>query len=198
PVFRDRSPTDKTLNYYRHRPNMYGAFTKMEVALTACRRLVSRAEKQNVKVTIVILPVHALLLETLDHAKLWSMWEEWKRSLVRMATPAGTIWDFQNYHSYATEVIVEGDGAGSEPFLFFDPSHPSINLCAQVVDRVFGEIPDQSKSKSFGKKLSPDNLDSWLSEIRAERVRYAVSFPAQVESVLQILERPGRRAKSLK
>ena len=129
------------------------------------------AQKHNLNMTIVILPVHARLLENLDNVGLWPNFEYWKRQLVtineQIATDQDTkpfpLWDFNGYSEVSTEPVNDE----VLPQWFYDSAHPHVNTGNRILDIISGQQVDD-----FGNQLTSNNVDNWLALQRSNREGY--------------------------
>src|SRR5690606_1469362 len=125
---------------------------------------------------LVISPTHVLLLEALDVAGRWDLFEEWKRRLVdvlaREAELSGAkpfrLWDFTGYSAVNRERVPD-----STPLVgYMDPGHALGWVGNRVLDRVFrDEVPSirlpavESTGDDFGVSIHRGNLEAHLASI---------------------------------
>ncbi|MBK6738131.1 MAG: hypothetical protein IPG64_09555 [Haliea sp.] len=96
--------------------------------------LLRLAHDNNIELTVVILPVHARLLEILDYAGLWPYFEFWKRQLVAINEQTASavdrspfpIWDFSGYYAVATEPVSAEMNAKPLQWMY-DSAHTTVN-----------------------------------------------------------------------
>ena len=91
-------------------PETYGGFRYSTQRLALFREMVSRCRRENVGLIVFIPPVHALQLETIRAAGLWSTFEQWKGDLVRILAEEEVgesvpFWDFTGFTGPLTEAV---------------------------------------------------------------------------------------------
>ncbi len=163
-------------------PNM--AFADFEA-------LLSLAHANSIDMTIVILPVHARLLEALSYAGLWENFEYWKKQLViineRVATSGGyspfDLWDFNGYYPLITEPV-SNDINAKELRWFYDSGHASVNTGNLILD-----ILDGQRVENFGGKINVHNIDDWLRKQRYLREAYRIADPSTATSIRMTVDK---------
>lgn len=159
-------------------------------------KLLELAYQNDVEVDIVILPVHARLLENLDYAGLWPHFEYWKRQLVarnekvaeRLEKTPFSLWDFNGYYPVAVEDVP--DDADSAPMQWvFDSAHTHVNTGNRILDIITGKIP-----ADFGGKISGENIDSWLQGQRQLRDIYREKNPKVVKEISKSVSKARKKA----
>lgn len=133
--------------------------------------LLQLAHNNNIELTVVILPVHARLLEMLDYAGLWPYFEYWKQQLVAINEQTASaldrspfqIWDFNGYYAVATEPVSADINAKPLQWMY-DSAHTSVNSGNRILDIIAGRTP-----ADFGGSLSSKNIDEWLLSQRELR-----------------------------
>lgn len=156
--------------------------------------LLRLAHENNIELTVVILPVHARLLEMLDYAGLWPYLEYWKRQLVvineetasAMKRPPFPIWDFNGYYPVATEQVSSDDNAQPLQWMY-DSAHPSVDTGNRILDIIAGRTP-----ADFGGALRSTNIDVWLLSQRKLREHFRREHPALAK---QLRDRVNRFRK---
>ncbi|MCP4953151.1 MAG: hypothetical protein GY922_15020 [Proteobacteria bacterium] len=127
--------------------------------------------------TIIILPIHARLLENLDNVGLWPNFEYWKRQLViineHIATAQHTkpfpLWDFNGYSEISTEMVNDE----ALPHWFYDSGHPHVNTGNRILD-----IVSAQQAGNFGNQLTSSNIDIWLALQRSNHESYRAANPS--------------------
>ncbi|MCX2975817.1 hypothetical protein [Candidatus Marimicrobium litorale] len=140
------------------------------------------AQEHNLDMTVVILPVHARLLENLDNVGLWPNFEYWKRQLVtineKIAIAQNTkpfpLWDFNGYSEVSTEPVNDED----PPRWFYDSAHPHVNTGNRILNIVSGQQVD-----NFGKQLTLSNVDDWLALQRSNRESYRTANASLADDI---------------
>ncbi|MCP4950735.1 MAG: hypothetical protein GY922_02660, partial [Proteobacteria bacterium] len=135
------------------------------------------AWENHLDMTIIILPIHARLLENLDNVGLWPNFEYWKRQLVtineQIATAKHTkpfpLWDFNGYSEVSTETVNDE----VLPRWFYDSAHPHVNTGNRILNIVSGQQVDD-----IGHQLTSSNIDIWLALQRSNRESYRAAKPS--------------------
>jgi hypothetical protein len=121
---------------------------------------------------VVIHPYHRQYLDLLTKIGMWDTFESWKRSIVSVAARESEdnpglvqIWDFSGYNAFTTEPVPRAGDTRTSMQWYWEAGHYKRELGDHVIARVTGQSSD------FGRRLTADNIDSVLGEIREERNR---------------------------
>ena len=150
-------------------------------------RIVSYADKNNIRLTIGISPMHARLLEVIDMAGLWDDFETWKKSITHIIKLQNEndlpnqfkLYDFATYNRFSIE---------ESPLLnkhndvtwFSDPSHYKRNLGTSVIERMLGAPLEKNQ---FGVEIDQSNIEEHLARIRAERDVWRDQYPSHATEI---------------
>lgn len=166
----------------------YRDFPGFAAKLAGFSRLFRDLHTAGVSLTVMIPPLHATQLEAIDEAGLWSMFEDWKRSLATLceATQAA-CWDFAAFSPVTTESLTK------PPANFSDTSHFQPSVGRLALRRIF----DPAGDGEFGVRLTSGAIDAHLAAIRADREIYRRNHPNDIQTVRDIaisygLRRAGR------
>lgn len=137
---------------------------------------------------VFISPAHAHLLTLIDELGLWSEFESWKENLVAhnvaIAGALGAqpfpIWDFSGYNAITTEAVPLLDDADTRMQNYLDPSHYKKEIGDLILDKVLG---GSTQNEDFGRRLTPQTLDTVLEEIRRGREKYRQTFPDDIQEI---------------
>ncbi|EME68196.1 hypothetical protein H261_19586, partial [Paramagnetospirillum caucaseum] len=141
-------------------------------------RLLKAFDNGKTRVALFITPVHAKTLEAKAAAGLMPVWEQWKRELATtVATSKAELWDFSGANPVTAEDIPHTPGQRMR--WYWDGSHFTKAAGDLILERIITGKGDDS----FGIRLTPDNVEQVSARIRAERVRYAETHPAEVAEV---------------
>lgn len=146
-----------------------------EESLGYFQKIVELCQKKNIKLILFISPAHAMDLETIRATGVWDIFEQWKRDLVKI-TP---VWDFSGYTSITTEAI------SNNMKNYADNSHYTEEIGNLVLNRILS-YHEETVPKDFGILLTPDNIESHIDQIRAEREVWAKNHPDEVKLVHDI------------
>ena len=166
---------------YRFGSRLYGKHQSTKRSMKALRSFVDDARARQVEVTVVFLPIHATLLETLRDSGNWEDWENWKRAIVKHMNGQGSVWDFQTYSEFAITQLAGTKDKREALIWFKDPAHPKKEFCGKIFNLVRGvEDPDPAVQRA-GQKLTNANIEAWLSSVRSAREQYVTRFPEELE-----------------
>jgi hypothetical protein len=143
----------------------YTGYTTFKRSLGDLNYLLSIAIAKGVKVTLFISPTHATLTEALDIAKLWNLYEEWKRHLTLIASKHKiSLWDFGGYSDLSTMQISNAQSS------FIDASHyrPSVGKYILKI------MMQTCKNSVFNFCLTPENISAKLLTQRIRRTQYRI------------------------
>lgn len=156
----------------------YAGFRYVPERMEDLKRLLAAFDPAKTRVVLALTPIHAKVLEAKAAAGLMPVWEQWKRDLA--ATVAGSkaeLWDFSGYNPITSEDIPRDPVTRMR--WYWDGSHFTKAAGTLMLDRVLNAKGDES----FGIRLSPDNVESVIARIRAERAAYAASHAGEVAEV---------------
>jgi len=162
----------------------------------AFERILDKAYKNSVNVTIFISPSHARQWEVLAITQGWGMFEEFRRRIVaindKVASqnnkPPFALWDFAGYHLLTTETVPDDSKAKMK--WYWDSSHYKKELGDILLDRMFdGNFSGGQEYPDFGVKLTSQNIDSHLARLRAEREKWRSSHPVDVAEIEALKKR---------
>ena len=134
--------------------------------------IVAICKERNIELKVFISPSHASQWESLYQSGLWQVFEQWKRELVQI-TP---IWDFSGYNTVTTEPIAQ------EMKNYWDSSHYRQEVGDLVLDRLF-DTPENKVPDDFGTLVTPQNIESHLANIMAEREVWVKNHPEIVDFI---------------
>jgi hypothetical protein len=169
-------------------------WTRISPAIQSLKKLLVEFKNGNTEdLRLFITPTSARSLEAIELAGLWAEFEEWKRMVVQSVEQANAgmpkgkhveIWDFDNYSC----VAIEG-GKEISPF-WSDIDHFHPNVARAIVARMNGnQAPSRlppCSMQDFGVKLSSENIEFHLAQIRNQQREYRSRFPERVEEVRSI------------
>lgn len=158
------------------------------------RSILNICREERIKLILILDPGHVDEEEIFDLAGKWLALEEWKRELTALvATYANTdvateLWDFYGYDAYSTESVPNSRRA---LHWFLNPAHYTHPLGDIILRRVL-----DGSTVPFGVKLTPQNIETRLQEVRTARTRYRALQSQDVARVrklyaLATAPRPG-------
>ncbi len=156
--------------------------------------MASVCRSREIELTIVIDPVHVLLLEGLHARGLWDDYLHWKRQLIDFAAAEGIpLWDFTSYSPYTTEPLLP-ESAVAESRWFWEPSHMRSELGTVVLQRVLGA---PGADRSFGSRLTPQNFDASLTALNRGRDVWLARSASERVLLAELLPQPDNRQRVL-
>ena len=187
-MFRQRNQ-ENAKNYARGPKSVYQANGHAAPEFGAISQLLSTAHRRNVAVRLVIYPYHAQTLVLFHQAGLWAAFEDWKRELVNVVerAPPHTdveLWDFSSFAPYADERVPAPGDTASKLRWYWEAGHFKSALGDLALTRIFERRPDNSQ---WGRRLSPQNIDAQLKELRAARDDYERAHPAEVAQLAALV-----------
>ena len=152
---------------YQLSPN---SFQKLQEIIEICRQ-------KNINLKVLVSPIHATQMQTIEAAGLWDDFENWKREVSKI-TP---FFDFATYNQITTEPI------SNTMKNFSDSAHYTKRVGDLVLNRVFNyresEVP-----RDFGVYVSYQNIESHLETVRKNKNIWVKKTPQEVEIVNNIYQ----------
>lgn len=139
------------------------------------QKIVNLCREKNIKLTVFISPSHAIQWESIRATGEFKTWENWKRKVVQV-TP---VWDFSGYNSVTTEKLADVMEN------YADSSHYTAPVGNLVLNRILGYQEDKVPA-DFGVLLTPENVESHLAKIRADREEWVKKHPDELELVQRL------------
>lgn len=139
------------------------------------RRLVQISIRDNVDLRLAIGPSHARYFESYRLMGNWFLWEEWKRTLVRIVEEEAAkarvksfpLWDFSGFNPLTMELVPPPNDKKTHMKWYFESSHYTTDLGDLVQDRVFDhKEPGRIVPDYFGVLITSRNIEGHLKNIR--------------------------------
>ncbi|MEI7027537.1 hypothetical protein [Paenibacillus sp. y28] len=140
-------------------------------SLMNIQKIKELCDQNNIKLYVYISPVHAIVLETFWQNGLWSQFEDWKRQVTAIVP----IWDFSGYHDISMSSLHDREN-------YNDLSHFSKKIGNLMLYRMLDKNIEQVPSY-FGIRLTPDNIETHLIQLRADREQW----PQRDHSILELI-----------
>lgn len=157
--------------------------------LDCLKEILAIARRNKIDLRMAIAPLHARYLEILDFQGQWNLYEEWKRTMVRVVeTEAAAsqqspflLADFSGYNDFTTEAVPQQGLAK----YYFEASHFTKQLGWELLTKLLGPLDTLSGAKpgGFGVLLKSASLEEHLVAIRDARGRYRESHKAEFENL---------------
>jgi len=172
-------------------PETYGAYHYSNERLELIRRMIRQCRGAGVDLVIFIPPVHALELETIRAAGLWSTFEKWKRDMTRIAAEEGAsspvpIWDFTGFTGPTIEEVPPADDRKTRMRWYLENSHFTPALGETLLIRMLAGSPEGAGESQWGTQLTPAATEEHLTRLRQERQAYATSHAHEIAWVEQL------------
>lgn len=136
--------------------------------LGTIRAMIAFCRAHGIRLTFLIPPMPAALLEIFDQAGLWPDFIRWQQALVA-ALPANgsvTLWDFAGWNRYAIEP--EPVRPGQRTRWFWELTHFTPALGARMIARMNG-----GGDPGFGIVLTRASLQGWRAAQQRANLAYA-------------------------
>lgn len=177
-----REATRRVLTQFFTNPETYYRFELSPDHLAIFEGMLAEVRARRIAAVVFIPPIHAIQLEALRVAGLWTSFEHWKASMASIGERTGiAIYDFADYSPISTEAISESERSPMR--WFFESSHFRPALGEKVLARILINEPD---SELPGTRLISASLAQHLEDIRARRRLYARSNPSEIEWVGEV------------
>jgi hypothetical protein len=141
-------------------------------------QLISICAKKSIDLRLYINPAHAYLDgEGIRAVGKLELFEGWKRQISEIAALHRVpLWDFSGYNSVTTEKVI------SPMTYYWDSSHFTEKVGNWILSRVFGQ--HDGVPEDFGVLITPENIESHLQLIRANREKYINANKLEVRDLL--------------
>lgn len=152
------------------------------------QEIMTLCQINRVSLTIILEPVHADELEMAFLSGKWPAIESWKRHLVQIvattnkngAGPKTELWDFFEYDKYSTEPVLDSH---TSLHWFYTLSHYNHALGDAVLRRLLG-----AGDPTFGARLTPENIDDHLAQVRKQRDLYRIRQPQDASRIRKLYD----------
>jgi hypothetical protein len=151
----------------------YNNYRLSQQQLDAFRTIVETCKQKGITLKVFISPAHATQWEAVRVKDLWSVFETWKREVVKI-TP---VWDFSGYNSITTEPL--NDNMKN----YLESSHYFKEIGDLVLNRMF-DYQAEKVPADFGILVTSDNVESHLATLRSQRELWA----AKNSDVVQLVQ----------
>lgn len=140
------------------------------------RDMVDLAQARGCEITILILPMHATMLELMFQFEQWPKVERWTRDLMASLNGAEvSVWDCTGFSARQRETIPPDTDAMT---WFTDPSHCSRAYGDLILRTVMGRPrPADGRDDPVFVKLDQGTLDGHLADIAQARENYRAEVP---------------------
>jgi hypothetical protein len=167
------------------------------------RDMVSGCRARGVNLIVFIPPVHALQLEAIRVARLWPVFEQWKRDLAQLVAtedPSVLLWDFSGYTGPRAESVPPNGDKTTRMKWYIDSSHFTPAFGHLVLEQALASSPrsGDAPAQFLGVLLKSDSVGNDLNDIRRDRDSYAASHSEEVTWVTELAARAKKHTKRAK
>ncbi|HEY7116789.1 MAG TPA: hypothetical protein VH475_09395 [Tepidisphaeraceae bacterium] len=164
----------------------------------ACMQLFAQvlrsAARHGIRLTVIILPVHAFDLEfTRVQMGSLQVFEEWKRRLVKTIADVGRechagappvpLWDFTGFTGYVADPVAPPGDARAMAW-YWEPSHFRRELGDLLIARIHGRTSSDGHDIShFGALIHESNIESHLARLRVERESFSRQYAEEIRFI---------------
>jgi hypothetical protein len=199
-VFEQKDIED-TRAYYRRSRSVYDASGVSSPDLADMRRILDLCRSHGVPLKLLIYPIHAHLLETIRTTDHWSVFETWRRAIVKIVADEAQaahadpfpLWDFSGFHRWSMEAVPAAGDHRTRMQWYWEAGHYKHELGDLMLARVFG-APDAPAD--FGVLLDTNNVEAVLASMRTGEADYRARFPDEVAGLerlaTELAPRPRR------
>ena len=163
------------VNSYQVYFKNHAKYQLSEKYLADFKTFVETCKKHGITLKVYISPGHATDNEAIRATGHWSTQEKWKREIVKIVP----VWDFSGYNSITSEPIK----AGMKNYA--DSSHYRENIGNLILNRVLN-YQSNTVPKDFGVLITPENIESHIAKINANRENWVVKNQKEAKLVEKI------------
>ncbi|HAX78240.1 MAG TPA: hypothetical protein DCY88_21075 [Cyanobacteria bacterium UBA11372] len=163
------------VNSYQVYFKNHAKYQLSEKYLADFKTFVETCKERGITLKVYISPGHATDNEAIRATGHWSTQEKWKREIVKIVP----VWDFSGYNSITSEPIK----AGMKNYA--DSSHYRENIGNLILNRVLN-YQSNTVPKDFGVLITPENIESHLAKINANREVWAKNNHKEAKLVQDI------------
>jgi hypothetical protein len=157
--------------------------------LVYLQKILADCYRENIDVTLIFIPFHARLAESMHAVGIWPFFEQWKKNVVLLnekeAAKAGRqdypIWDFTGYNSITTEKVPPQGDNRTRMKWHIDATHISKAAGDLLQDKIWGT--GKTDVADFGRKIDSSNMDANFADINVARSKYLEMFPEDAREI---------------
>jgi hypothetical protein len=158
-------------------------------------KIIRICHDNNITLLLFVSPSHARQWEATAVANGWNTFESWKKQLVILNekiakeknTKPFTIWDFSGYHDLTSETVPDKSDEKAKMKYYYESSHYTPTLGDIVLDRMFdGNFSSGQNYPEFGVKLTSKNIESHLTKLRNDRIKWQATHPKDVKEIYEL------------
>ncbi|GMV80947.1 MAG: hypothetical protein AMXMBFR7_21310 [Planctomycetota bacterium] len=182
----------------------YGRYEYSTDRVERFQSVVEGCRAHGIRLTVVILPIHAIQLEAIRSAGLWDSFEQWKRDLTRIVSdsargesgaPPPELWDFTAYSGFNAEPFPPEGDTETKMRWYWESSHFRMELGDLVLYRIHGQTPpDGALPDDWGIRLTPQSVEARIVQLRHEQEAWLARNADEVEFVAR-MRRESQKAE---
>lgn len=147
--------------------------------------LARRAHRENVRLTLLINPIHARQTYLFEVTGLWAAYEKWKRDLTELTNEGAELWDFSGITDCTAEALPRTDDPAGTMRWYRESSHFRSNLGNEVLKRIL-QAQNGVACRDFGQRLGIATLASTLATQRGALLRWTERNPEDREEIRRL------------
>jgi len=155
--------------------------------LSLLKELIKTCADQDIKLIIVISPIHALQLMTFKQIGIWDDFLSWKQTLTYLSSTSNKVplYDFTDLSTFISEKVPAHKGATPMQW-FWETSHYKESMGDLILSRVMD--PSSPIKQSFGVELTKENIDLEISKQRGKLDWYEQDNSELRSKVLSLIQ----------
>lgn len=178
---------------FLRKPEYYLGLRRTDEQMASLERTLRQLRASELDVLVVIAPSHAIDIENLRTAGLWSMHARWKTEVAELLAsfdPPIPGWDFHRYHRPATAPLPFFHDEPIHPW-WVDPIHPSELMGRMMMKKIAQDLAGEPGDweTDFGAPLTPESARADAHARHAQRDAWLSRYPEQVDQYREVLGR---------
>ena len=176
---------EKSLADFMQKTESYNGFELAEDRMKMLEEIVEEAVALDIKVDIVMPPVHVTQLEVMDRMGLAEAYDQLRQAITTMAAEHPSLvraWDFSNWSGITAEDIA--DESASPMKYFHESSHFTDNTGSLMLKRLYGGPDEQSllqRMGGFGTQLLPSGITPYTQQWHRAKEAWRDAHPDIME-----------------
>jgi hypothetical protein len=160
------------------------------------REIVTIAAERNIRLTMLINPIHARQNYMLETAGLWAVQEQWKRDLTAVVDQSPrrdlvSIWDFSGISTCTAEKMPATGSAAFTMRWYRESSHFNRALGDLALDQVLGN-KSETECPGLGYRLDSSSVDIVLRQQRSALGRWIQKHSEDAAEIDKVARKLGR------
>lgn len=149
---------------------------KWSRSFESVKHVLTLSTVHSIELTLFINPYHSDYLATIALSEKWREFEEWKQTLVSLASKYErvSVFDFSNFDSYSEEPLNKSNVKGKALRWFWEPAHYRPELGELMLARM--QSTNCEPKMEFGALLSPETLPVHLKNQRELKDAFAQKY----------------------